>query len=102
VRKFARITPAAYTSGNNIHLAPGQYNPDSLDGIATIAHELTHTLQYKKYGGLRFRLKYLVFYFNNKRKKKGDLQAYEEIPFEKEAYEKEREVKQHLGAQGIN
>src|ERR1044071_981883 len=51
VRRFARVTPAAYTSGNNIHFAPGQYDPNSLNGIATIAHELAHAQQYKKYGG---------------------------------------------------
>jgi hypothetical protein len=102
VRKFARITPVAYTSGNNIHFAPGRYDPNSLNGITIIAHEITHTQQYRKYGRFGFQLKYLASYINNKRRQMGDSGAYEEIPFEKEAYEKEREVKAYLEAQGIN
>jgi Domain of unknown function (DUF4157) len=102
VRSFARVTPAAYTSGNNIHFAPGQYDPNSLNGITTIAHELTHAQQYSKYGRLRFQLKYLAFYLTNKRRGMGDCEAYEGIPFEREAYEKEREVKEYLKAQGMS
>jgi hypothetical protein len=35
----------ALTRGNDIHLAPGAYDPDSPDGIRLIAHELTHVVQ---------------------------------------------------------
>ena len=102
VRKFARITPAAYTSGNNIHFAPGKYDPDSASGIARIAHEITHTEQYCRYGKLRFRVKYLRFFFKNKSKQLSDDEAYYTIPFEKEAYEKAANVKKYLQAEWLN
>ena len=102
VRKFARITPAAYTSGNNIHFAPGKYDPDSVNGIARIAHEITHTQQYSQYGKIRFRVKYLAFFFKGKNEHLSDDEAYETIPFEKEAYEKAANVMKHLQAEGIN
>jgi hypothetical protein len=35
----------AYTQGNRIHFAPGQYNPDSSSGQALLGHELTHVVQ---------------------------------------------------------
>ncbi|MEM9448030.1 MAG: DUF4157 domain-containing protein [Cyanobacteria bacterium P01_E01_bin.6] len=35
----------AYTQGNQIHFAPGQYNPKSLSGQALLGHELTHVVQ---------------------------------------------------------
>ena len=39
------IGAAAYTQGTDIHFAPGQYNPGSLDGQALLGHELTHVVQ---------------------------------------------------------
>lgn len=100
VRRFARVAPEAYTSGNHIYFAPGKYDPSSVEGIATIAHELTHSQQYKKYGRFRFRLRYLKYYFENKRKRMDDYNAYEQIPFEREAYDKEREIIEYLKARG--
>lgn len=35
----------AYTKGNEIHFAPGQYNPFSLKGQELLGHELTHVVQ---------------------------------------------------------
>jgi len=35
----------AYTQGNDIHFAPGQYNPESPQGQELIGHELTHVVQ---------------------------------------------------------
>ena len=102
VRRFARITPAAYTSGNNIHFAPGKYDPDSVNGIARIAHEITHTQQYNQYGKFRFRVKYLAFFFKGKGEHLSDDQAYEAIPFEKEAYEKAADVKRSLQAESAS
>ena len=37
----------AYTWGTNIHFAPGQYNPHSLQGQKLLGHELWHVLQQK-------------------------------------------------------
>ena len=39
------IGALAYTQGNNIHFAPGQYNPDSRSGQSLLGHELTHVVQ---------------------------------------------------------
>ena len=40
-----RIQASAFTHGNNIHFAPGAYQPASQSGRRLIAHELAHTLQ---------------------------------------------------------
>ncbi|HEX5736323.1 MAG TPA: DUF4157 domain-containing protein [Blastocatellia bacterium] len=102
VRKFAKITPAAYTSGNKIYFAPGQYDPNSVNGVGRIAHEIAHTLQYSQYGKVRFRVKYLRYFFKNKRKRLCDDEAYRAIPFEKEAYEKAANVKKYLQSEGMS
>jgi Domain of unknown function (DUF4157) len=39
------IGALAYTQGNNVHFAPGQYNPDSRSGRSLLGHELTHVVQ---------------------------------------------------------
>lgn len=35
----------AFTQGNDIHFAPGQYNPESQQGQELLGHELTHVVQ---------------------------------------------------------
>lgn len=40
-----RMQASAFTIGNDIHFAPGQFRPGSPDGDHTIAHEISHTLQ---------------------------------------------------------
>jgi len=37
----------AYTWGSNIHFAPGQYNPHTIQGQKLLGHELWHVLQQK-------------------------------------------------------
>ena len=37
----------AYTWGSNIHFAPGQYNPHTLQGQKLLGHELWHVVQQK-------------------------------------------------------
>jgi hypothetical protein len=36
------------TQGNDIHFAPGQYNPDSKHGQELLGHELTHVVQQRE------------------------------------------------------
>ncbi len=44
--KTAREVKAhAFTTGNDIVFAPGQYNPETTEGKRLIAHELTHVIQ---------------------------------------------------------
>lgn len=98
VKMFAVINPAAYTSGNHIYFAPDSYDPETIEGVALIAHEITHSAQYKTYGKVRFQLLYLMHYLANKKKGMNDADAYEAIPFEIEARAKEREVLDWLKA----
>ncbi|QCK17114.1 hypothetical protein DCC35_16675 [Mangrovivirga cuniculi] len=38
----------AFAQGNDVHFAPGQYNPESKSGQELIGHELTHVVQQKQ------------------------------------------------------
>lgn len=38
----------AYTQGENIHFAPGRYNPESPSGQELLGHELTHVVQQRE------------------------------------------------------
>jgi hypothetical protein len=41
----SRIGAIAFTTGNDLYFAPGQYQPDSIRGQQLIGHELTHVIQ---------------------------------------------------------
>jgi uncharacterized protein YdcH (DUF465 family) len=43
--KASQLKAQAFTQGNNIHFAPGKYNPESQTGQALLGHELTHVEQ---------------------------------------------------------
>jgi RHS repeat-associated protein len=92
IRKFSPIEPIAYTSGNRIYYAPGQYDPHSAGGLAVIGHEVTHSQQYAKYGKLGFWFRYNNDYQQNIEEGMCELDAYENIRFEEEAYEKQRQI----------
>jgi hypothetical protein len=47
-REATSLGAIAYTWGTNIHFAPGQYNPHSLQGQKLLGHELWHVLQQKQ------------------------------------------------------
>lgn len=38
----------AYAQGNDVHFAPGQYNPNSQEGQELLGHELTHVVQQRQ------------------------------------------------------
>lgn len=42
------LTAHAFTQGQDIHFAPGQYNPESKNGQELLGHELTHVVQQKQ------------------------------------------------------
>lgn len=46
-REASSIGALAYTWGTNIHFAPGQYNPHSIQGQKILGHELWHVVQQK-------------------------------------------------------
>lgn len=84
--------PIGYTDRNRIYFAPGAYRIDSAEGLALIAHEVEHCRQYHEHGTWRFRFKYLLAYFQNRRRGMSDKVAYAQIPFEIEARQVERKV----------
>lgn len=42
------INAKAFTQGNDIHFAPGQYDPQSRQGQELLGHELTHVVQQRQ------------------------------------------------------
>jgi Domain of unknown function (DUF4157) len=42
------LSALAFTQGRDIHFAPGQYRPATLEGQKIIAHELTHVVQQRQ------------------------------------------------------
>lgn len=43
--KAPEVGALAYTQGNDIHFAPGQFKPDTTAGQQLLGHELTHVVQ---------------------------------------------------------
>lgn len=74
--------PGAYTEGNNIYFAMGEYDPYSVGGLADIGHELTHSQQYRRLGTVRFQSRYLAEYFKLRDLGLGHNDAYLSISFE--------------------
>jgi len=46
--KASDVGALAYTQGNDIHVAPGQFKPDSSEGQKLIGHELGHIVQQRE------------------------------------------------------
>lgn len=44
----ARIGAIAFTAGNDLYFAPGQFQPDSVQGQQLIGHELAHVVQQRQ------------------------------------------------------
>ncbi len=101
IGKFTRIFTAivkvhGITFGRRIYIMPSFVVLNRANNLklpeGLVAHEITHTLQYKREGFVRFFYKYLTSFWRNLRKiKKWDIisrqEAYLEIPFEIEARE---------------
>jgi len=84
--------PVGYANRYRIYFAPGAYRVDTIEGLALIAHEVAHCVQYHKHGAWRFRARYLAAYFKNRWRGMNHLRAYRNIPFEIEAREVEEQV----------
>lgn len=85
-------SPVGYADRYKIYFAPGVYRADTIEGLALIAHEVAHCLQYQRHGPWRFRMRYLAAYFKNRMRGMSHLRAYRGIPFEIEAREAEGQV----------
>lgn len=86
IQKTAKVTPAAITIDEDIyfsHQGTNGYDPNTIDGIKLIAHELTHTQQYKNYKTIvGFGWDYWDEFDKNKDKGMSDSDAYKNISFE--------------------
>src|SRR5207237_4837079 len=89
-------TGAVTTSKGDIYYPEGEYNPYTIKGIAAIAHELVHIMQWRKYGDT-FGVMYLSESAGQSYQN-GAQWAYWGNRFERPAYEKEREVASALTA----
>jgi len=43
-----KVGALAFTQGNNVHFAPGQFKPNTIKGQQLIGHELAHVVQQRK------------------------------------------------------
>jgi GNAT superfamily N-acetyltransferase len=55
------------------------------EGLALLAHELTHVEQYRRHGIARFLCRYFSEYLRERVRGNSHAQAYAAIPFEREA-----------------
>ena len=75
----------AYTDRNLIYFERSKYRPESVAGIALIAHELAHCAQYKRHGTWRFRIMYAREWLAELLRHSSFNKAYLENRFEVEA-----------------
>src|ERR1044071_6205177 len=55
--------PLGYADRDNVYLQKGAYQPETIAGLALLAHEIAHCQQYDRYGTWNFRARYLGEYF---------------------------------------
>jgi|SRR5262245_14974510 len=84
--------PIGYADRFRIYFEQGAYRTDTVEGVSLLAHEITHCRQYHVHGTWRFRLLYLLYYFNNLVRGMSRREAYLNVPFEIEAREIEAKV----------
>lgn len=85
--RFAAVEAAAVTWAGTVHLAPGQFHPETADGLALLTHELVHIRQQREDGLLLFALRYFADYLANLIKLRNGPAAYRAIRYEAEARE---------------
>jgi Domain of unknown function (DUF4157) len=88
--------PIGYADRYRIYFAPGAYRVDTIEGVALLAHEITHCRQYRALGTWGFRARYIWAYCRNRLRGMSGKDAYLNIPFEIEAREIEARVFQAL------
>lgn len=77
--------PLGYAERDTIYLQRGAYQPETIHGLALLAHELAHCQQYDLYGAWRFRARYLGEYFKYRWRGLNHTTAYWKISFEVQA-----------------
>ena len=84
--------PIGYADRNRIYFERNAYRVDTIEGLALLAHEITHCRQYRDLGTWRFRAAYGWAYCKNRLHGMSGKEAYLQIPFEIEAREIEATV----------
>ena len=79
---YVPMAASAYADRNYIYFAPGAYDPYSVEGIAIIGHEITHSAQYKAIGTMKFRALYLWEWVRGFYRHLSVRRAYARNPFE--------------------
>ena len=82
---YVTMDATAFTDGNNIFFKLGAFDPDSIEGIALIGHEVTHSVQVQTHGKWRFRASYLTNWGRQYKKHRNFNHAYYYNEFEIEA-----------------
>ncbi|MGQ9896640.1 MAG: eCIS core domain-containing protein [Acidobacteriota bacterium] len=83
--RLAVVPPVAITFGALVWVIPRWYAPATPAGLELIAHELTHVVQYRRYGCVGFTLRYALNFFANLLHGDSLARAYENITFEVQA-----------------
>jgi len=89
-------TGAATTSKGDIYFPQGEFNQHTIVGIGSIAHELVHIMQWRKYGDT-FGVMYLAESAGQSYQN-GTQWAYWGNRFERPAFEREKEIVSNLTA----
>lgn len=93
VRVFGAVAPAAFAGPRRLYFKAGHFDPETVVGLAIIAHELKHVEQYRRLGTVRFVVAYVREYLGNRRAGLSRAEAYRSVSFEREAYEFEAHVR---------
>jgi hypothetical protein len=96
IPRYVAGDPLGYADRYTIYFRKGEYRPDTIAGLALLAHELAHCWQYCQCGTWRFRARYLAAYFKNRRRGLRHQEAYWNIPFEAQARAVEDLVREAL------
>lgn len=89
---YVTMDATAYTDGNHIFFKPGAFDPDSIEGIALIGHEVTHSVQFQTCGKWRFRASYLRNWARQLQTHRTFAHAYFYNEFEVEARAMEQRI----------
>src|SRR5215470_4248958 len=89
---YVPMKASAYTDRNHIYFAPGSYDPYSAEGIALIAHEIAHSVQYENHGIWMFRQLYIRAWLVELCQHLSFNDAYSRNPFEAAARALEERV----------
>lgn len=71
-----------YTDGYDIYFPKGEYDPYSAEGLASLAHEVFHSLQFELFGYLKFKALYAAKWHVDVTSTWPPTDAYRNSPFE--------------------